>query len=129
LKTDTGNSLSFNLDNLLLSIKNTHSNALKVKNEELFSFLQSSFIKLTQKGGDSSPLASLLKSNPDLHQGKNGLKHLVQAVLHLSSPNYAPNFPCSDVEIQEEIDTFFAVKEEVLQLLLAGFVLQTLIGV
>ena len=54
---------------------------------------------MTHKGGASSPLATLLKSNPELSSGKNALKHLVQAVQYLSSPNYAPNYPASELEI------------------------------
>ena len=57
------------------------------------------------------------------------MKHLVQAVFYLSSPNFNPSYPCSESEIQEEIDLFFAIKEEILQLLLSGFVLQALLGV
>jgi hypothetical protein len=54
---------------------------------------------MTKKGGASSPLSNLLKTFPELSSGKNALKHLVQAVQYLSSPNLAPNYPASKGEI------------------------------
>jgi len=76
-KTDSGNTLGANIDNLLLSLKRSHSNALKSKNDELLAFLQQFLIKVCKKGGDSSPLTSLLKNNPEITSGKNSMKHLV----------------------------------------------------
>ena len=53
-------SLGASIDNMILSLKNAHSNTLKNKNEELVLFLQDHFIKLTQKGGESSPMLKLI---------------------------------------------------------------------
>jgi hypothetical protein len=56
---NTGNLQGVNIDNLLLSIKRSHSNALRAKNEELLTFLQKEFIEVLSAG--DSPLSSLAK--------------------------------------------------------------------
>ena len=87
---------------------------------------------IVKKGGAKSPLTKILGNSPELNglsTNKNIWRLLNQAICHLATPNHQPSYPASKIEIQEDFDVFFVLKTQVIQLLLAGFILQGLIGI